>query len=97
MVFVLPHTNSTNINVQNRNWREVVRDRQEILFKYIMTLVFTLIFGLVYFQLKTDQTSIQNRTGVLFFNVMNLAFGKNGLQAVLDAELMHAIAAFCGV
>ena len=34
-----------------------------------------MLFGLVYFQMDRSQTSLQNRSGILFFTAMNMAFG----------------------
>jgi len=58
-----------------RSWREQTRDKFTLCLKYSMNTFFILLFGLVYFQLKMDQTSLQNRTGILFFMAMNQAFG----------------------
>lgn len=58
-----------------RAWREVMRDSTALVFKMIMQLFFTLIFGCVYYKMDMSQTSLQNRTGILFFMSMNQAFG----------------------
>lgn len=52
-----------------------MRDKIAIMFKVVFMSLLGMIFGLVYFQLGTDQTSIQDRTGLLFFLTMNQAFG----------------------
>jgi len=38
-------------------------------------LIFALIVGAIYYQLKRDEYGIQNRVGVFFFLVMNMIFG----------------------
>ena len=52
-----------------------MRDKAAIAVKYISTFFFTMIFGLVYWQLDEGQKSIRDRTGLLFFCCMNMAFG----------------------
>lgn len=49
---------------------------------------FSLLFGFVYFQMDRSQTSLQNRTGILFFTAMNLAFGTTiDTSFVIPAQL----------
>merc|ERR1719265_1294671 len=53
-----------------------------------MNLFFTLMFGLVYLRMGTDQTSLQDRTGILFFMVMNQAFGSViGISDIMPNQL----------
>lgn len=58
-----------------RTWRELTRDRTALIVKNLLALFFALLFGFVYWQMDMSQTSLQNRTGVLFFMAMNQAFG----------------------
>jgi len=58
-----------------RCWREQMRDKIAIVLKTFFAAVMSGIFGLVDWQLDKNQTSIQNRTGLLFFLTMNQAFG----------------------
>ena len=60
-----------------RSWRELTRDKASLIFKNVMAAFFSVVFGLVYFQMSRDQTSIQNRVGILFFVAMNQAFGSS--------------------
>merc|ERR1719440_675336 len=46
-----------------------------LVFKHSMGIFFACLFGLVYLQMDTSQTSLQNRTGIRFFVSMNQAFG----------------------
>ena len=71
-----------------RGWREQTRNRSALTFKYLIEVVFSLIFGVCYWDLGRDQTSIQDRTGVLFFTAMNVAFALPiGVAAVIPAQL----------
>ena len=54
-----------------RSWRELSRDTVGLMFKYIMNTFFSVLFGLVYFQLGKEQVDLQNRNGILFFVAMN--------------------------
>jgi len=66
---------TTFILLFGRSWREQTRDKATLSIKYFMNTFFSLTFGLVYFRMDFDQTSLQNRTGILFFMAMNQAFG----------------------
>ena len=71
-----------------RSWREQTRDKFTLAIKYSMNTFFCLMFGLVYFQMPRDQTSIQNRTGILFFTAMNQAFGSSiGISQIIPLQL----------
>ena len=71
-----------------RTWREQVRDVASLSIKYIMNTFFCLLFGIVYLRMKTDQTSIQDRTGILFFQAMNQAFGSAiGISKIIPSQL----------
>jgi len=72
-----------------RTLRENTRDRAALAFKYIMNAFFAGLFGLVYFRMDRSQTSIQNRTGVLFFTAMNQAFGSTiGTADIIPKQLL---------
>ena len=53
---------------------ELTRDKLALTIKYSANVFFSLVFGLVYFQMDRTQTSLQNRTGILFFTAMNMAY-----------------------
>lgn len=57
-----------------RTWRELMRDKAALGVKTFMQLIFTILFGTVYYQMDMSQKSLQNRTGILFFGAMNQAF-----------------------
>ena len=68
--------------------QELTRDRIALLMKYTAQTFFSLLFGVVYFQMDKSQTSLQNRTGILFFTAMNLAFGTTiDTSSVIPAQL----------
>ena len=47
-----------------------------------------LLFGVVYLRMARDQTSIQDRTGILFFQAMNQAFGSAiGISKIIPQQL----------
>lgn len=46
-----------------RGWREQTRNKGALIFKWTLNAFFSVMFGLVYWQLGRDQTSIQNRQG----------------------------------
>lgn len=46
-----------------RGWRERTRNKGALIFKWTLNAFFSVMFGLVYWQLGRDQTSIQNRQG----------------------------------
>eukprot|EP00658_Telonema_sp_P-2_P018670 TRINITY_DN17319_c0_g2_i2.p1 TRINITY_DN17319_c0_g2~~TRINITY_DN17319_c0_g2_i2.p1 ORF type:complete len:401 (-),score=68.77 TRINITY_DN17319_c0_g2_i2:323-1525(-) len=58
-----------------RSWRERTRDKATLALKAGFSVFFSMLFGLVYLRMNFDSTSLQNRTGILFFNAMNMAFG----------------------
>jgi hypothetical protein len=65
-----------------------MRDKIAIVLKCFFQAFFAFIFGLVYWQLETDQSSIQNRTGLIFFLTMNQAFGSViGISQVIPRQL----------
>ncbi|KAJ8598608.1 hypothetical protein CTAYLR_001713 [Chrysophaeum taylorii] len=71
-----------------RCWRERTRDKAALCFRWSMNTFFSFMFGLVYFQLGNNQTSIQNRQGILFFVAMNVAFaGPIGVSQIIPAQL----------
>ena len=71
-----------------RTWREQTRDTATLTIKYVMQTFFSLLFGVVYLRMARDQTSIQDRTGILFFQAMNQAFGSAiGISKIIPQQL----------
>eukprot|EP00228_Micromonas_bravo_P007625 CAMPEP_0203013280 /NCGR_PEP_ID=MMETSP1401-20130829/14956_1 /ASSEMBLY_ACC=CAM_ASM_000894 /TAXON_ID=38833 /ORGANISM="Micromonas pusilla, Strain CCAC1681" /LENGTH=682 /DNA_ID=CAMNT_0049754985 /DNA_START=1 /DNA_END=2046 /DNA_ORIENTATION=- len=71
-----------------RTWREQTRDVATLTVKYVMNTFFCLLFGVVYLRMKRDQISIQDRTGILFFQAMNQAFGSAiGISKIIPQQL----------
>ena len=71
-----------------RTWREQTRDVATLTIKYFMNTFFCLLFGVVYLRMKRDQISIQDRTGILFFQAMNQAFGSAiGISKIIPQQL----------
>ena len=71
-----------------RTWREQTRDVATLTVKYAMNTFFCLLFGVVYLRMKRDQISIQDRTGILFFQAMNQAFGSAiGISKIIPQQL----------
>ena len=71
-----------------RTWREQTRDTTTLTIKYVMQTFFSLLFGVVYLRMARDQTSIQDRTGILFFQAMNQAFGSAiGISKIIPQQL----------
>merc|ERR1711953_904144 len=50
-----------------RSWKEQTRDKVALIIKYTLNIFFTLMFSFVSFRMPFDQTSLQDRTGILFF------------------------------
>ena len=71
-----------------RTWREQTRDVATLTIKYAMNTFFCLLFGVVYLRMRRDQISIQDRTGILFFQAMNQAFGSAiGISKIIPQQL----------
>lgn len=71
-----------------RTWREQTRDTATLALKYVMNTFFCLLFGIVYLRMARDQISIQDRTGILFFQAMNQAFGSAiGISKIIPQQL----------
>ena len=71
-----------------RTWQELTRDKLTLAIKISMNLFFSVLFGIIYWQLTDDQVSLQNRTGILFFMAMNQAFGSAiGISQVIPLQL----------
>ena len=71
-----------------RTWREQTRDTASLTIKYFMNTFFCLLFGVVYLRMARDQISIQDRTGILFFQAMNQAFGSAiGISKIIPQQL----------
>ena len=71
-----------------RTWREQTRDVATLTIKYSLNTFFCLLFGVVYLRMNRDQISIQDRTGILFFQAMNQAFGSAiGISKIIPQQL----------
>lgn len=71
-----------------RTWREQTRDVVTLTIKYSLNTFFCLLFGVVYLRMNRDQISIQDRTGILFFQAMNQAFGSAiGISKIIPQQL----------
>lgn len=78
-----------------RTWREFTRNKFELLLQIGMSSFFAALFGLIYFRLDRDQTSIMDRSGLLFFQAMNgcvdWSVHRTGSAGALSvARLTHA-------
>ena len=72
----------------SRTWQELTRDKLTLFIKISMNTFFSLLFGIIYWQLSDDQVSLQNRTGILFFMAMNQAFGSAiGISQIIPLQL----------
>ena len=72
-----------------RAWREQMRNTPELCMKYAMNCFFAVLFGIIYFRMDKSQTSIQDRTGILFFQAMNQAFGSTiGTSTLIPVQLL---------
>ena len=58
-----------------RTWRELTRNKFELALQIGMNLFFSALFGVIYLRMPRSQKSIMDRTGLLFFQAMNGAFG----------------------
>jgi ABC-type multidrug transport system ATPase subunit len=66
-----------------RSFNNFYRDKFVLILRLIQTLIFSLLIGLIYLNIDDDQTSITDRVGVLFFILINQAFG--GLFSALNS------------
>jgi ABC-type multidrug transport system ATPase subunit len=58
-----------------RTWRELTRNKVELALQIFMNMFFSALFGVIYLRMPFSQKSIMDRTGLLFFQAMNGAFG----------------------
>lgn len=63
------------MTVSGRAVKNIVRNPQTSIMQLVVTVIFAVIVGAIYFQLKKDENGIQNRVGAFFFLVMNMIFG----------------------
>ncbi|XP_068752637.1 broad substrate specificity ATP-binding cassette transporter ABCG2-like isoform X1 [Montipora capricornis] len=63
------------VTVSGRAAKNILRNPQTSIVQLIVMIIFALIVGAIYYQLKRDEHGIQNRVGVFFFLVMNTVFG----------------------
>ena len=65
-----------------RSWTQVSRDKFPLIISSVQAILFGLIIGALYSETAKTQKNIQDRFGVLFFFVINTAFGS--LFAVMN-------------
>ena len=58
----------------NRTWVCRVRNPRETHVMFLMTIFFSVIMGLVYFQLDNSQKAVQSRNGIVFMAALQMAF-----------------------
>jgi hypothetical protein len=59
-------------------WRNIIslaRNPMAFRVQIVQSVVISLLFGLIYFQLKMNQKGVQNMAGVLFLCMTNNSFG----------------------
>lgn len=61
-----------------RNFIELIRDPKYLKVQVFQKVVFTLLLGLAYLQIGYSPESVQSRTGVIFFLLINSLFGTTG-------------------
>ncbi|KAJ3101762.1 ATP-binding cassette sub- G member 2 [Phlyctochytrium bullatum] len=66
----------------DRSWRQLIRGRALLIAFTIRTIILVLLIGFTFFRIKTDQKSIQNRLGILFFWPVNQVF--NTIMPILS-------------
>eukprot|EP00179_Madagascaria_erythrocladioides_P008346 CAMPEP_0198309828 /NCGR_PEP_ID=MMETSP1450-20131203/2080_1 /TAXON_ID=753684 ORGANISM="Madagascaria erythrocladiodes, Strain CCMP3234" /NCGR_SAMPLE_ID=MMETSP1450 /ASSEMBLY_ACC=CAM_ASM_001115 /LENGTH=853 /DNA_ID=CAMNT_0044012607 /DNA_START=34 /DNA_END=2591 /DNA_ORIENTATION=+ len=59
------------------------RDKARTIFRLVQTIFISFIIALLFFQLGNDQTSIQDKSGVLFFILLNNSF--SGMFSLLNS------------
>ncbi|KAJ1991185.1 hypothetical protein H4R33_001471 [Dimargaris cristalligena] len=83
---VVPHSNTVHegwalpwiqelIVLFDRCWKAQIRSKFQIIGLLARSIVMALFMGFTFFQLDTNQSSIQNRIGFLFFIPIDLTFG----------------------
>eukprot|EP00164_Ancoracysta_twista_P004741 GFYU01006420.1.p1 GENE.GFYU01006420.1~~GFYU01006420.1.p1 ORF type:complete len:698 (-),score=217.27 GFYU01006420.1:165-2198(-) len=58
-----------------RTAKQAARDIPTVIFSIVNNIVFGLLLGALYFDMGYEQRNIQDRVGILFFMVINSAFG----------------------
>ncbi|KAJ3112786.1 ATP-binding cassette sub- G member 2 [Phlyctochytrium bullatum] len=58
----------------DRSWRQLIRGKAVLIAFTIRTIILILLIGFTFFRIKSDQKSIQNRIGILFFWPVNQVF-----------------------
>lgn len=61
--------------VSGRAVKNIVRNPQTSIMQFFVLVLFGVIVGAIYYQVKRDDKGIQNRVGLFFFLVMNMIFG----------------------
>ncbi|KAJ3023038.1 hypothetical protein HKX48_004520 [Thoreauomyces humboldtii] len=57
-----------------RNFKQTIRNRTIVISGFGQQFIMMLLLGFVFFRIKDDQASVQNRQGVLFFLCINQTF-----------------------
>eukprot|EP01129_Flabellula_baltica_P009537 TRINITY_DN390_c0_g1_i1.p1 TRINITY_DN390_c0_g1~~TRINITY_DN390_c0_g1_i1.p1 ORF type:complete len:613 (-),score=120.87 TRINITY_DN390_c0_g1_i1:68-1906(-) len=70
----LPNFGTQFRHLANRELQILTRDPSAFFISVLTNLLIGFVIGLIYWDLGNDQTSIQDRTGVLFFMVINSFF-----------------------
>ncbi|RKP06504.1 ABC-2 type transporter-domain-containing protein, partial [Thamnocephalis sphaerospora] len=75
--------------ILQRTMRHVFRDKMVVGMKFMQTLVFSIIFDLIYWQIpdRNQSSQVQDRTGVLFFFAANLVM--SNAMAILTVFTME--------
>ena len=75
--------------VSHRTLKHIIRTPLEFILQLIINIIFSLVIGAVYWQLKLDSEGLQNRIGVIFLIVMNQIFANiSGLNAFLQGKAL---------
>ena len=68
-----------------RTLRKIVRDPRGIVGQFFITILMSVIIGIVYFDLDRGPGGLQNRVGVMFFLLVNMVFGNlNAITVFLE-------------
>ena len=71
--------------VSVRTVRTIVRDPRGIVGQFLITILMSLLIGVVYFDLDRGPAGLQNRVGVMFFLLVNMVFGNlNAISVFLE-------------
>ena len=83
--------------VSHRTLKHLIRTPLEFILQMIINVVFSLIIGGVYWQLRLDSEGLQNRIGAIFLIVMNQVFANlSALNAFLQGKVLFVHENACG-